>query len=354
MNRSKICFVLPTLMQGGMERVVVELVNFYSSEGHDVSIICMFKTEILYDVNVAVKIYMPISGYKSSIYNKIILFKNLFYYLKKYARNGVVLGFGERFNSLTVVACKFLRIRVFISDRNNPLADNGNLNDKIRNIVYPFANGIIAQTKFSKAHFLKIKLNKNIKVISNPLKDIGDFPKNEEEKKTIITIGRLDAGKNHLELIDIFNKIGDFSWQLIIVGDGVLRKALNNKIEKLSLEKNVLLVGATSDVDYWLSKADIFAFTSLYEGFPNALNEAMAFPLACISYDCPAGPSEMINNGVNGFLIPLRDKKNYSEKLEFLMKNKIFRDKLKTQSLLVREKYNIKIIANQIFEFITM
>jgi GalNAc-alpha-(1->4)-GalNAc-alpha-(1->3)-diNAcBac-PP-undecaprenol alpha-1,4-N-acetyl-D-galactosaminyltransferase len=349
----KICFVVPTLMQGGMERVVVELANFYSAEGFSVCIICLFNSEIKYSLNDKVMVCMPKFNYRNSFINKIRIFTSLFYFLKTQANNSLVLGFGERFNSLTIVACKILNIKNFISDRNNPLACNGKINDKIRNIVYPFSNGIIAQTQFSKDHFLSLKLNKSIKVIPNPLKNISSFCESEEEKKVIITVGRLDSGKNHCELIDIYNDIGNFSWKLIIVGEGTLRKELEKKIEKLHLKEYITLVGASNDVDYWLNKADIFAYTSLHEGFPNALNEAMAIPLPCIAYDCPAGPSEMIIDGVNGFLIPLNEKQIFIEKLKLLMNDNELRDKLKSESFLVRKKYNIRTIAYQILDYIT-
>lgn len=352
MKIEKICFVVPTLMQGGMERVVAVLANYYAKEGYDVSIICMYKTPIKYEIDINVKIIMPQTAYPDTIYGKLLLFKILFFHLKKHSKDAVVFGFGERFNSITVVICRFLNIRIFISDRNNPLASNGFLNDKLRRYIYPLANGVFAQTAFAKEHFLKLKLNNNIRVINNPLKKIKIFPECTNDKKTIITVGRLDVGKNHGVLIDLFNKIGDFTWQLIIVGDGILRKDLERKIERLGLKENVLLVGASDDVDSWLNKAEIFAFTSLHEGFPNALIEAMAFPLACISYDCPVGPSEIIVDGENGVLIPFGEELNYVNRLSDLMGDNELRNKLKNKSILIREKYSVEQVASELIKFV--
>jgi N-acetylgalactosamine-N,N'-diacetylbacillosaminyl-diphospho-undecaprenol 4-alpha-N-acetylgalactosaminyltransferase len=102
---------------------------------------------------------------------------------------------------------------------------------------------------------------------------------------TYITIGRLDIGKNHKMMIDSFSKIKDKNSQLIIIGYGELEDKLNQYIEYLDLENRVFLVGRQENPYKWLHHSDCFLFTSLHEGFPNVILEALACNLSIISTD---------------------------------------------------------------------
>ena len=84
-------------------------------------------------------------------------------------------------------------------------------------------------------------------------------------------------------------------------------------------EASVELVGSVNTISDYYNKASIFAFTSNFEGFPNALIEAMAYGLPCVSTNCPSGPSEVISDGTNGFLIPVSNKNELKDRLEILM-----------------------------------
>lgn len=344
-----ICMTIPTLSQGGMERVMIELSNYAIKKGFRVKIICFFRSEIKYHLDRSVEVEVPDLDYHGGIYEKARTLKYIYDALKRTSPD-VVLSFGEIFNSLTVVACKLLKIKVVLSDRSSPLVSQGRVNDLLKTMIYPFANAIIAQTEFAKTVFVKKKYNRNIYVIANPLKNI-DRPENSfletEEKKVIVTVGRLVESKNHIDLIQNFNLINKKEWRLYIVGGGPLFDYYASVISSLGLKESVFLVGATDEVDYWLSKADIFAYASLTEGFPNALSEAMAFPLACIAYDCIAGPSDIIQDGENGILIPLHDSQAFRDNLCELMEDEGLRKTLRKNALKNADRFSIKFIGDQ-------
>src|SRR5690606_25187111 len=110
--------------------------------------------------------------------------------------------------------------------------------------------------------------------------------------------------------------------------------------------------GAVKGVDAYLAESSIFAFTSLSEGFPNALSEAVAFPLPCVAYDCPAGPSDIVKDNVNGFLVPMHNKEMFKIQLENLMNSPTLRSRLTQGFKVHRDKYSSKKIADQFLKFI--
>jgi GalNAc-alpha-(1->4)-GalNAc-alpha-(1->3)-diNAcBac-PP-undecaprenol alpha-1,4-N-acetyl-D-galactosaminyltransferase len=159
-----------------------------------------------------------------------------------------------------------------------------------------------------------------------------------------------EKGQN--SLIEAFSKIDDKTWKLQILGDGPLRKDLEELAKKLNCENRVEFLGFKKEVDFFLSKAQIFAFTSIIEGYPNALIEGMANGLAPISFDCKAGPSDIIQNDINGFLIPINDVILFAEKLNILVNNEDLRSIFQEQALKVLQTNNLQIIANQYQEFL--
>lgn len=145
-----------------------------------------------------------------------------------------------------------------------------------------------------------------------------------ENKENIISfVGRLDKDKNVMELVNIFAdaKIPE-DWQLNIIGDGPKRENIEQIVKDKNLQNKVQLLGnkTTAEVSELLDKSKIFAFTSLREGLPTTLIEALFCSNALIAYNCNYGPSDIINER-NGFLIPLGDKEYFKEKLEYLIQN---------------------------------
>lgn len=353
MSKKKICLVLPTLTGGGMERVISELANYFSSLGHEIHIICLVNHIPFYKINDNISLYQPkavIGAKRNLIYWVKILFFLRSTILK--INPDTVLSIPQGYSNLTIFALLYSNIPVYVSERNSPNKPVSFKSRVLRKIFYPLATGIIAQTQFAKDKLKKSGIkNDNIIVIPNPLKKMTYYPK-EADSKVVLNIGRLVMEKNQCELVKIFSEIKCSDWKLHIIGSGPLREQLLDQIKELEMTDRIFISDSVSNIDKELSKGDIFAFTSIYEGFPNSLNEAMAYPLACIAYDCIAGPGEMIKNGVNGYLVKMKDKDDYKQKLEQLMMDKSIRDKFSMESKMNRDKFSLDIIGQQYLNFI--
>lgn len=159
--------------------------------------------------------------------------------------------------------------------------------------------------------------------------------------------------KGHKYLIKAFSLIEDQSWKLVILGDGPLKLNLEKQAQSLGIEDRLIMPGSVPNVDEWLARSSIFAFSSVSEGFPNALAEAMAARLPAVSFDCNAGPRDIIVHNDNGLLIKEKDVVEFTTALDLLMDDKELRERLGENALQIKEKLSVEDIAKRYFEFIT-
>lgn len=347
MKKNKIAIILPTLRKGGLERVATILANNFIDKSSVVLITLVDNTQE-YNIDNSIEV---IHLNTKQTFNRGLLVLKLYRTLRL-CKPDSVLSFSEVFNPISILASRLCGINVYVSDRSSPYKKFSKRDNILKKILYPLANGIISQTIIAKNSILKRNLNNNVIVIPNPISKFNNNKKNFKNK-VILTLGRLVESKNHIELIKIFHEINIKDWKLIIGGDGPMREVLEEYILKNDLSDNVILVGKVDDIELFFSTGSIFAFTSLSEGFPNALMEGLCYPLASIAYDCPTGVSDLIFDNVNGFLIPLQNKKMYKERLLELINSEDLRYKFMNKSMLLRDKYSQEVIVNQYFNFIT-
>jgi glycosyltransferase involved in cell wall biosynthesis len=211
----------------------------------------------------------------------------------------VVISFMAEPNFRMLLATVGVKCRKIISIRNDPNREYPNFVFKLlAKTLYNLADGVVFQTEDAKKWFPK-SIQKKSRIIMNQVDDVFFNTPLEEERHDIVTIGRLTAQKNHKMLIKAFSMIAsEIDENLIIYGDGELRGELEMLVKELHLENRVSLPGVTKNVPEVLSKAKLFVLSSDYEGMPNALMEAMAMGLPCISTDCPCGGSRDVLSGL--------------------------------------------------------
>jgi len=166
---------------------------------------------------------------------------------------------------------------------------------------------------------------------------------------TILSIGRLVPQKGFDQLLAAFSGlVGRFpEWRLVILGEGPMRSNLEEMCDNLGLKGQVTFSGTITITEHLLRCAKIFVLPSRYEGFPNALLEAMAAGMAVVSFDCPTGPREMIEPGTNGVLVPLGKISLLESSLAELMSDPQKRARLGDRARLVRELYSLAEISRQ-------
>ena len=315
-----IAFLIPNLDAGGAERVLTSLANELSKTTR-VSIITLVECESFYDIskNVEIKNINNITG-KSLIkkirYNLTLIFK-LNGILKK-EKITQLICFMPTSNIIGIIAGKFFnQIKVTISERSDPNIFRIGPREGIRRLIYKFSDTLVIQTREFKEFYQEFMPTSKIRVIANPLK-LSESPPGTKEK-IVLTVGRADKKKNQKQVIRSFAEVRRPGWRLVICGDGPLLNDLRIYAEDLGLRKHVEFKGIVGFIEREYERAAIFAFSSLSEGFPNVLLEAMNYHCACVSYNCPSGPSTLIKNGFNGFLIPLHDKNKFSKQLKTLI-----------------------------------
>lgn len=190
---------------------------------------------------------------------------------------------------------------------------------------------------------------KNTTYINNPLLIEEKASKKSKTFYRVCSIGRLDFQKGYDLLITLWQKVAvkHPDWELCIYGEGKEHEALQELIQSKNLTDYVKLCGFCADVGTVLSQSDFFVFPSRSEGFGNALLEAMAYGLPPISFDCPCGPKEIIENNVSGFLVPYMDLESFAEKVNELIEDETLRSSMSKRALKRCHEFSMKKIMQQ-------
>jgi glycosyltransferase involved in cell wall biosynthesis len=228
----------------------------------------------------------------------------------------VVISFLTNVNVLAILARASSGIPLIISERTDPLHD-GVLPRALRmarTICYRFADALVVQSSTAAERFGALVPGvSRMTVIHNPLPaELAASPKRAHQQGQggcVVAMGRLSREKGFPKLIEAFaNALRDESgWELRIWGEGPLREDLQRQVQRLQLSDRVQLCGLTDQPWTALAAGQIFVLSSEYEGFPNAMLEAMALGLSCIAFDCPSGPRELADGGRAALLVPHGD-----------------------------------------------
>ncbi|ACC80077.1 glycosyl transferase, group 1 [Nostoc punctiforme PCC 73102] len=365
-TKMRLTLVIPSLYSGGAERVLSIIANYWASKGWKVTLLTFCGNQPpFYDLDSRIS-YIPLHIARDSS-NLIAAVKNNLYRIFKLrlaitaSNPDIVISFMSEANVTTLLATRGLNVPVLVSERNNPKIrlTKSSIWVKLRQLTYPFAQRVIVQTQRALNYFPS-SLKNRICVIPNPVLLPPNKPCKPQElfnklpgQKLLIAVGRLESQKGFDLLLQAFaNLKDDFSeWQLVILGEGILHLDLTELCHQLQLNGRVYFLGRVKNIYEFLQEADIYVMSSRFEGFPNALCEAMASGLPVISTDCPNGPREIIRDGIDGLLVPNEDVLALTSAIKLLMSDEEKRKNLATNASEIAERFSIDKIM-EMWEFV--
>ena len=225
-----------------------------------------------------------------------------------------------------------------------------NYRKRTRKLAAKYADAIVVITKEDKGYYKQnLDIKKRIEQIYNPMTIKNDSNSYNIDSRTILSVGRITEQKGFDMLIDVaksvFDKHSDWHW--IIIGDGEDKERIENKIKEYSLENNIFIISNVKNIEDYYKKSAMYIMTSRYEGFGLVLTEAQTFHLPCVSFKCPAGPSEIIKNNENGVLIDCFEIEEMANSINRLIEDSDLRIKMSRNALMEKEKFSIENISKK-------
>lgn len=316
----KILFVSGNLCNGGAQRVISVVASSLAEKGHEVFLYLFSRDKNEYQISSKVKISAMKESFeeyaKMSGALRIVLMRK---YLKQ-IKPDVAVGFLEGGYGLFLssLGMKFSKVA---SARVNPrliLAKRG-IRAMINRLWFNCADALVLQTN-SQKELVTDSMRKHSIVIANPVSDIALESKCNDYNlrcRKIVMAGRLEPQKNYSMALRAIKKV-KMSYpdiKLDIFGKGKDAEKIQEEIYQLELSENVILHGWSANTIKEFQSHDVYMLTSNSEGMPNSLMEAMAVGLPCISTDCETGPSDLITDGVDGYLVPVNDSDMLASRL---------------------------------------
>ena len=310
-----IVFTISELGGGGAERVVSVWASALAAQGMDVSIVLMHRQEDEYAVDPRVNVVAlgeTREAYLSMMYpQRLMKLRKTIQGL----RPTTLINFLPRMQVMVYIATLGMKLYRIETIRNNPwkIYPSKNWESVIWNRCFEKADRVIVQTSGQRDFFSK-KVDEKSVLIPNPINEVYTQSIYKEYSDTVrrfIAAGRLHPQKNYPMMIKAFaiacqnNK----NIYLDIYGGGDVNytKKLESLISSLGMTDRIFLRGKTVNLVNEYRSGDAYIMSSDYEGMPNALAEAMASELVCVSTDCPTGPEDLIIDGDTGYLVPVGD-----------------------------------------------
>lgn len=349
---------------GGAERVTANLANHWAGKGWGVTVVTLAPSQCdCYELHPTVKrIALNLSGRSGNVVVGLLQNLGRIVALRRVLRQtqpDVALGMMDKTNVLLALASWGSgEIRTVGSERTYPPQyPLGAVWELLRRHSYSGLDAIVAQTAEGATWIRNHTRARRVVVIHNPV----NFPLRDQSPRLLVgnvccstrylllAVGRLTVEKQFSLLIDCFKSLAAShpEWSLVILGEGPLSSVLRAQVKAVGLDGRIFLPGRSGNMGDWYERADLFVMSSRFEGFPNALVEALAHGVPAVSFDCDTGPRDIIRSEVDGLLVPPNDETKMTAALGRLMGAADLRARFAERAVEARERFSIDKIAEK-------
>lgn len=334
----KICILINDLNnRAGTERSATLIANSLAEHGYDVSILSFVDVvepgykinDKIKIINLGVKCKNNKTGYIKIVkaIRSLVIKEKFDVFIEAEVYNRLFTTLAMRGTKTKVITWEHFNFFVTLNRKERKFA---------RWLAAKYSDAIVTLTEKDKLNYLNnLKCTAIVENIANTLVYYPERFSNLESKK-VLAVGRFNYQKGFDVLIEVWNKskMKDRGWILEIVGDGEEKTKIEDLIKKYNLSNSIKLSPATNKIEEKYLEANLYAMTSRFEGFPMVLIEALSFGLPVVSFDCQTGPSELIKDGENGYLIEDKDIDTFAERLNIISEDSQI---LKQMGLYARE-----------------
>ncbi|MDQ1763181.1 MULTISPECIES: glycosyltransferase family 4 protein [Achromobacter] len=350
----RVLLFIHSLHGGGAERVAADLSAHWAGMGREVMVVTQASAEgDVYTLHPKVRREVLHTagegGGLRGIWSNVQRVRALRRVVKSF-RPDIVLGMMTTASVLSVLACAGLSCRVIATEHTHPPSQTlSGFWQRLRRLTYPRAASVVALTRGTADWLAQHVPGSKLAVIPNPV----HFPLPRAEpvltpvsgdgRKRLLAVGRLHADKGFDLLIQAYAKLAAShpGWDLVILGEGDERRALEAQALEAGLASRIFMPGRAGNVGDWYDSADLYVLTSRFEGLSNTLLESMASGLAAVSFDCDTGPREIIREGVDGVLVrPNGDVPALCKALDAVMRNDADRVRMAQAATDVRDRFS--------------
>ena len=353
--KSKIILFIPCVGLGGVEKNFFLISNYLAKNKKNIIVISISKN-IKNRLNKNIKFISLSLNVWSKLNRRLKFILGIFLLIKEVIKNKNSLVVSFQANIYCGLLSKLLGFNLIIRSNSSPEGWSKNF---IKKFLYKVglnaADKVIVNSKDFK-NLIKKQFDVNATTIYNPLnkKEIIKLSKKkikfnffEKEYLNIINIGRLEDQKDHLTLLKAIRLIKNkIKIKLLIIGSGKEQDKLCKYIEDNNLINNVKILNNISNPYPYLLRSDLFILSSVFEGLPNVLLEAITLDKFVISTNCSTGPSEILLNGKGGILVPIKNFKKMAKNIIYYYENK---KKLKKKLIFAKknlERFDFKTNLN--------
>ena len=349
-SKRKLIIILPSLLGGGSERVMIHVANNLNRDKFEI-IIILLKKEGRYIDDLPANVRCINLNVSQARYAAFKIIKEI-----REIKPDVVLSTLGHLNLIIMMLKPFLPKNIKLIARESSIVSIINKDEKYPRLfdflyskLYKYFDFIICQCQFMKEDLINnYNINEEITVvINNPVNipRIDLINENDEvvfdrNKTNLLAVGSLKEVKGYDLLIQAIARLEN-NYHLTILGEGKEEDSLKALAKALNIESKVSFLGFKKDPHYYMNQADIFVLSSRYEGFPNVVLEANACGLPAVAFNCPGGVGEIVEDGVNGFLV---ENGNVDKMVETIIKSSNYNWKKDNIIQRMKDKYSIDYI----------